>query len=91
MTVKIKPGSAILRKCLNWQESVEVTGDTPIECLRALGEQFPAIQPFIFEKNDTVRFHIWLLVNGQRIFADDYVLPLKDGDELTVILAVGGG
>lgn len=90
MAVKVKV-SSLLQKYTNWQESVEVKGNTPLECLHALEEQFPATKRLLYDKQGKLRPQFWFFVNGQRIHVDEYAKPLKDGDELLILLAIGGG
>lgn len=83
--------SAVLRKATNWQETVQVTGDTPLECLQSLEAQFPSIRQWIYDKDGKVLPQIQLFVNGQRVYADELTKPLKSGDELLILLAIAGG
>jgi molybdopterin converting factor small subunit len=90
MSVNVKL-SAVLRKATNWQETIEVTGDTPLECLRDLEVQFPGIRKWIYDKAGNVLPQIQLFVNGERIYADELTKQLKSGDELMILLAIAGG
>jgi molybdopterin converting factor small subunit len=90
MAVKVKV-SSLLRKYIDWQESVEVKGDTPLECLHALETQFPSIKRLLYDKEGKLRPQFWFFVNGQKINANELAKPLKDGDELMILLAISGG
>ena len=90
MSVNVKL-SAVLRKATNWQETVEVAGDTPLECLRNLEAQFPSIRQWIYDKGGKILPQIQLFVNGERIYTDELTKQLKNGDELLVLLAIAGG
>ena len=83
--------SALLRKFTNWQEVVEVRGANPIECLHDLEAQFPAIRDWLYNKQGELLPQIQFYVNGERIYSDELTNPVKDGDEVFILLAIGGG
>jgi molybdopterin converting factor small subunit len=90
MSVKVRI-SSLLRKYANGQELLEVTGYSPVECLHNLVVQFPNIRRWVYDKQGELRPQVWFFTNGERISADELTNPLKDGDELFIILAIGGG
>ena len=90
MAVKMKV-SSMLRKYTNWQECVEVTGNNPLECLHDLEAQFPAIRRLLYDKQGELRPQFWFFVNRQKIQHDELNHPLKDGDEILILLAISGG
>ncbi len=53
--------------------------------------QFPKIKKWLYDKQGELRPQVWFLVNGERIYADKLTKQLNDGDELLILLAVGGG
>jgi len=90
MAVKVKI-SFHLRRFTDGQEFVEVTGHTPLECLHDLETQFPCIKRYIYDKHGDLRPQLQFFVNGQMIYSNELNDPLKDSDELFVLLAIGGG
>jgi molybdopterin converting factor small subunit len=90
MSVTVKVPS-LLMKYTNGQELLEVTGHSPVECLQNLVVRFPNIRRWVYNKQGELRPQVWFFVNGERINADDITRPLRDGDELFVLLALGGG
>ena len=90
MSVTVKVPS-LLRKYTNGQELLEVPGYSPMECLHSLVVQFPSIRKWLYDKQGELRPHVWFLVNGKRINADELTNPLRDGDELFIFLVIGGG
>jgi len=90
MSVKLRI-PPLLRKYTNRQELFDVTGYSPIECLDNLVLQFPGLRRWLYDKQGELRPQVWFFVNGERIYADEFTNPLKDGDELFVFLAIGGG
>ena len=90
MSVKVKI-APILRKSTNGQELVEVTGHSPMECLHALEVQFPNIKRWLYDKEGKLQPQVLLFVNGERIHTGELKKPLNDGDELSILVAIGGG
>lgn len=90
MSVKVKI-TTLLLKYTEGQEIVAVDGTTPVECLDEIKSRFPKMKKWLYDKNSELRPQIWLFVNGERIFTDDIDKQLKDGDEISILLAIGGG
>ena len=90
MPVKVKFPS-ILRKYTDGQEFAEMPVSSPIECLRSLETRFPKIKRWLHDKDGSLRPQVWFFVNGRRIYGDELNSLMKDGDELSVLFAVGGG
>jgi molybdopterin converting factor small subunit len=90
MTVKVRL-SNLLRQATDWQEIVEVTAKTPEECLQAVVTQFPDVRKWIYDKNGKMWDRIQFFVNGKRIDRDQLPEPIQDGDELHILLNIGGG
>ena len=88
VTVKI---NSLLQKYTDGQESVEVSGANPIECLKALDLKYPKLKKWLYDKEGNLRPQMWVFVNGERLFAEELTRPLKDGDELSILLAIAGG
>lgn len=78
-------------KYTNRQELLEATGHSPIECLYNLEAQFPQIKKWLYDKKGELRPQVWFFVNGEKILRDDLNKTLNDGDEVFVLLAIGGG
>ena len=90
MTVKVKL-SNLLRQATDWQEIVEVTARTPEECLHIVVTQFPDVRKWIYDKNGKMWDRIQFFVNGKSIDRDQLPEPIQDGDELHILLNIGGG
>ena len=90
MTVRVKL-PLLLSKYANGQELLEVAGYSPIECAHNLVVQFPSLRRWLYDKQGELRPQVWFFANGERISADELTNPLKDGDELFIFLALGGG
>jgi len=83
--------SSMLRQFTDGQEVVEVTGRSPIECVRDLRNRFPGVRRWLYDKQGQLRPQVRFFANGQMIGTDELTKPLDDGDELFVLLAIGGG
>ena len=90
MAVKVRL-SNLLRQATDWQEIIEVTAETPEACLHAVVRQFPDVRRWIYDKNGRMWDRIQFFVNGERIGRDRLTEPIRDGDELHILLNIGGG
>ena len=88
MSIKIKI-SQILRQFTKNQDTVEVNGSTVGECLDDLIRQFPDTKKWLFDKNGILLALI--LTNGETVYQKDLNRSVADGDELSLVLIVGGG
>ena len=92
MIVKVKIDS-LLSDYTNSQRTAEVKGSTVSECLKHLAEQFPGLEPFTKDGKLLVYqdSYLGVFVNGEIVYSKELDKPVKNGDELSVILMVGGG
>ena len=90
MSVKVKLPS-ILRKYTDGQEFMEMPVGSPIDCLRGLETRFPKIKRWLRDKDGKLRPQVWFFINGRRIYENELNNIMKDGDELSVLFAIGGG
>ena len=75
----------------NNMEVVEVNGSTVGECLSHLVKQFHGMKKQLFSKNDNLFENIIISVNGESAYPEQLAKPVKEGDELNILLIVGGG
>ena len=93
MKVKVKL-SNLLRQFSQLQgepEVFEVTGSNPLECLRVMVERYPSMRQWVYDKEGKVLGLMQFFVNGEKLPADELTTPLRDGDELLIFFAFGGG
>jgi len=88
MSVKIKIHSLLIEFTEN-NEVVEVEGSTVGECLDQLVLKFPAIKEKIFKKEGVLLNTTEILVNGEDPYPDDLAEPVRDGDEVYIIMMFG--
>ncbi len=82
---------AYMRSFTNNMEVVEVNGSTVGECLNLLVKQFPGIKKQLFSKNGNLFENIIISVNGESAYPEQLAKPVKEGDELNIVIIVGGG
>ena len=86
MSIKVLVPS-LLYKYTDNKDVVEVTGDTVQDCIDALRDRYPELERWLYRGGKVATFvHIGL--NNKKASVDDTV---KDGDELKIMLATGGG
>ena len=78
---------SLLYKYTDNKDVVEVNGDTVQDCIDALRDRYPELERWLYRGGKVATFvHIGL--NNKKASVDDKV---KDGDELKIMLATGGG
>ena len=90
MGVKINI-SPILYHFTNGLDVVQVNGSTVGQCLEELVAQFPEIKRLLFNKDGKLLNHVDVYVNGESAYPEELAKPVKDGDELHIILIITGG
>jgi molybdopterin converting factor small subunit len=74
------------------EAQVELEGRRTVgECIKGLVARFPAMQTKLFAKPDKLHGYIEILVNTQATFPKELAFPLKDGDEVTILVFLSGG
>ncbi len=72
--------------------SVEIEGNTLIEVLRNLAEQFPEIKEEILDKSLSLKDTYVYLINGRNsAFLQGEKTLLKNGDKISIFPPVTGG
>jgi molybdopterin converting factor small subunit len=93
MTVKVKL-SHLLRQFSQLQqepEVFEVNGSNPLECVRIMVERYPLMRKWVYDKDGKLLGLMQFFVNGEKLLLSEYSKTLKDGDELYIFFATGGG
>ncbi len=88
ITVKLHP---ILQKLVGGQEVVEVTGHNTGECLEDLESRYPVIKQLIRDKRGQLRRYCEILVNSKSTYPNELTTPVKDGDQIHIMIFVAGG
>ena len=79
------------RQFTNGLEVVSVDGKTVGECLSHLAKQFPGMKKALFAKNDKLLNVIEIFVNQTSAYPNELARPVKDGDNIHVVVMLAGG
>jgi len=75
----------------NNQDVVEVNGGTVGQCLEQLVARFPELRQWLFEKNGKLNRLVEIYVNMESSYPEELAKPVKDGDELHIVIIISGG
>jgi molybdopterin converting factor small subunit len=93
MIIRVKL-SYLLRQFSELQgepEVFEVTASNALDCLRVMVERYPKMRKWVYDKDGKLLGLMQFFVNGHKLLLSEYPNPLKDGDELYIFFATGGG
>ncbi len=79
------------RQFTNGLETVTVEGNTVGECLTHLIEQFPGMEKALFAKKDKLRNIVEIYLNHTSTHPNELMKPVKDGDEIHLVIMLAGG
>jgi molybdopterin converting factor small subunit len=79
------------RQFTNGLEVVAVEGKTVGECLNQLIKQFPGMEKALFAKKDKLRNVVEVFVNHATAYPNELLKPVKDGDEINLLVMLAGG
>ena len=79
------------RQFTNGSEVVAVEGNTVGECLNHLIKQFPGMGKALFAKKDKLLNIVEVYVNHVSAYPNELAKPVKDGDEIHLVLMLAGG
>ncbi len=79
------------RQYTNGLEVVEVAGGTVGECLNHLIKQYPGMEKALFAKKDKLLNVVEVYVNHTSAHPNELVKPIKDGDEIHLLVMLAGG
>jgi molybdopterin converting factor small subunit len=80
-----------LSQYTNNQDVVEVNGSTVGQCLEELVSRFPELRPWLFEKNGKLNRLVEIYVNMKSSYPEELAKPVRDGDQLHIIIIISGG
>ncbi|MDD4875580.1 MAG: MoaD/ThiS family protein [Dehalococcoidales bacterium] len=80
-----------MRSSVNDSKEVKVSGNTVGECFNDLIAQFPDTKKHLFNKNGGLYEYIIISVNGESAYPEQLDKKVKKGDELGVVMIIGGG
>lgn len=75
----------------NDQDVVEVNGSTVGQCLEQLIARFPETKNWLLGKDGNLLRLVDIYVNGESAYPEELAKPVKDGDELHIVVIIAGG
>jgi molybdopterin converting factor small subunit len=72
-------------------DMVTVEGKTVGECLSQLIKQFPGMEKALYAKKDKLLNNVEVYLNHASAYPNELVKPVKDGDEIHLIVMLTGG
>ena len=83
---------SLLAGAADGRREVEVEGATVARCVDDLLERHPLLAVHLFDEDRRLRGHVNLFHNETNLrWLDDWDVPVRAGDTLTVLQAVSGG
>jgi molybdopterin converting factor small subunit len=79
------------RQFTNGLEVVAAEGRTVGECLNQLVHQFPGMEKALFAKKDKLLNVVEVFINQISAYPNELVKPVKDGDEIHLVVMLAGG
>jgi molybdopterin converting factor small subunit len=73
------------------RETVEVNGSTVGECFINLVEEYPALDEWLYEEKKKLSKYIDIFVNDESAYPEELLRPVKDGDEIYILMQIAGG
>ena len=70
---------------------VEVEGSSVAQCLDDVTRQFPGLRTVLFDSNGKLLDYVDIYVNGESSYYEGLARPVREGDELHIILIISGG
>jgi len=79
------------RQYANGLKVVSLEGGTVGECLNQLIKQFPGMEKALFAKKDQLLKNVEIYLNHESAYPNELVKPIKDGDEIHLVVMLAGG
>jgi len=79
------------RQFTNGQDLVAVQGTTVGECLNHLVRLYPGMEKALFAKKDKLLNVVEVFVNHAAAYPNELTKPVKDGDEINLLVMLAGG
>ena len=73
------------------QEWAESTGRNVGECLDNLDIQFPGIRQQLLDEEGNLLDYLDVYVNSESSYPEELAKPVNAGDEITILVLIGGG
>jgi molybdopterin synthase sulfur carrier subunit len=80
-----------LSQVVGGKEPINVTGSTIGECLDKIDAGHPGVKELLLNKEGNVKSYVLILLNGENAYPKELSKPVKDGDEISILLFADGG
>ena len=88
MIVKVR---GILLRFTDYQNEIEVEGDTVRAGLSALTERYPTLREVLLDREGTVRATHFIALNGEQLTESELDREATEDDRVDIVTAVSGG
>lgn len=72
-------------------DKVLLTGATVGDCLNKLVELYPAVKNVLFDEDGALLYFVEVFVNGRTSYPEELAKRVRNGDQLYILTAIGGG
>ena len=79
------------RQFTNGLDVVPTEGNTVGECLNYLIRQYPGMEKALFAKKDKLLNVVEVFVNHATTYPNELIKPVRDGDEIHLLVMLAGG
>jgi len=80
-----------LSQAAGGQKAIDVTGNTIGECLNKIDAEHPGVKERLLNKEGNIKSYVLILLNGENAYPEELSKPVKDGDEISILLFADGG
>ena len=79
------------REYTDGKENLEVTGETIGDCIKDLIGRYPGMQQAVFDAKGKLLNQIEIYLNMESAYPDELKKPVRDGDEIHIVVMLAGG
>ncbi len=91
MSIRVKLPTS-LHSFTKGKDPLEITAVNLAECLNNLIKLYPELESRLYNDKGDIHSFINIYINGEDMrFLNGLTTPLKDGDEVIIVPAIGGG
>lgn len=79
------------RQFTDGSDVVAVEGNTVLDCLNELIKQFPGMEKALFVRKDKLLNNVEVYLNHASAYPNELAKPVKDGDDIHLVVMLTGG
>jgi molybdopterin converting factor small subunit len=88
MIVKVR---GILLRFTNYENEIEVCGNTVRDGLALLADRYPTLREVLMDREGSVRATHFIALNGEQLSRDELDREAAEDDRVDIVTAVSGG